>query len=77
MGPRRLETNRSVRPPAKRDRIFFETRTKLFDSLTNHIDGDLNSSHQRNPLRSSRIFVLDAQGLPISKILRAAALPFG
>ena len=42
MGPRRLETNRSVRPPAKRDRIFFETRTTLFDSPTNHIDGDLN-----------------------------------
>ena len=35
------------------------------------------SSHQRNPLRSSRTFVLDAQALPISKILSAAALPFG
>jgi hypothetical protein len=35
------------------------------------------SSHQRNPLRSSRTFVLDAQGLPTSKILSAAALPFG
>ena len=41
----------SGRPP-KRDRIFFETRTKLFDSLTNYIDGDLNvvSSEKSAPL---------------------------
>jgi hypothetical protein len=76
IGPCGLESNRSLWPPPKRERIFLETRAILFDSLTNHIKADLSlvSSEKSAPLLAD--LALDAQRLLITKISSATALLF-